>query len=209
MYNQDLSICCEDLGVTILAVGWLDGEHPFPRYPPTETLLDALFDACTIQVRRMRGFHRCQFCRNVPNAPLEAERNGKRIYMGFAEIRIKRDEQRIFAAPTLIYHYVSVHNYEPPKAFADAVIETSLRRAKRLLNQELVFKEQFGVYELYRDRRGDLYLDVLCGDVAQFTKIVRLNQEDIRFYEESGKGYLEDLAHKIRRNPDDYPNALI
>src|SRR4249920_1674095 len=105
MYIPDLSFRSEDPSVRDLAVGWLDAEHPFPQSQLSEKFLDALFDACTIQVRRTRGFHVCQFCRVPIGGSILIERNGKRIYLGTAEIRIESNQQKVYRAPTLIYHY--------------------------------------------------------------------------------------------------------
>jgi len=50
-----------------------------------------------------------------------AERNGKRLLLGSAEIRAFSETKEVYAAPNLIYHYVSVHKYRPPECFLEAV----------------------------------------------------------------------------------------
>jgi len=120
MYIKDLSILGEESPV--IAIGWLDDEHPFPKSSASEEFLDALFEACIIQVRRTRGFHVCPFCSSPIVGPIPIERKGKRIFLGTAQIRIESASQKVFGAPTLIYHYVSAHDYEPPKEFVEAVL---------------------------------------------------------------------------------------
>lgn len=122
MHKEDLSVICEEASVKVLAIGWLDEKHPFPKSSPSEAFLDALFDACTAPVRQTRGFHVCPFCSKPVIGPLPVTRRGHRIFLGSAEIQIEGDHQKAFAAPTLIYHYVSAHDYEPPKDFVDAVL---------------------------------------------------------------------------------------
>jgi hypothetical protein len=49
-----------------------------------------------------------------------AERHGQVKLIGSAEIRAFGDV--IYAAPTLIYHYVLVHHYKPPSDFVRALL---------------------------------------------------------------------------------------
>ena len=61
----------------------------------------------------------CDFC-GTEDA-FNAERHGSKLRLGSAEIRVFSSTGLIYAAPTLLYHYMSVHNYLPPKDFLDAV----------------------------------------------------------------------------------------
>jgi hypothetical protein len=103
------------------AVGWLDGEHAFRREPPHESLLDCLWDVCKTSVAATRGGHPCPFCQH--RGGTEAERNGESLLLGTAEIRVFSRDGQIYAASTLIYHYVQVHHYRPPVEFVRAVLE--------------------------------------------------------------------------------------
>ena len=38
------------------------------------------------------------------------------------EIRVRGDERTVYAAPTLIVHYVEAHRYRPPEEFIAAVL---------------------------------------------------------------------------------------
>jgi hypothetical protein len=69
----------------------------------------------------MRGVHDCEFCKSE-DLPL-AERNNEKLLLGTSEIRVFSTQGEIYAAPTLIYHYVSVHHYEPPDEFVRALTE--------------------------------------------------------------------------------------
>lgn len=40
---------------TVLNVGWLDAEHPFPKKKASEEVLDALFEKCLHLVMRTQG----------------------------------------------------------------------------------------------------------------------------------------------------------
>jgi hypothetical protein len=50
-------------------------------------------------------------------------RNGEELLLGSAEIRVFGKGELIYAAPNLIYHYVSVHCYKPPEEFLQALEE--------------------------------------------------------------------------------------
>lgn len=42
--------------------------------------------------------------------------------LGSAEIRVGLPGGRWYAAPNLVYHYVTAHNYRPPDEFIEAVL---------------------------------------------------------------------------------------
>ena len=104
----------------VLNIGWLEAPHPFPTKKASEELLDSLFEKCSSKVNATRGCHQCQFC-DVPTFGVEVFRHCKRIFLGNAEIRVNAKDDRVYAAPDLIYHYVSEHDYDPPKEFVDAL----------------------------------------------------------------------------------------
>ena len=49
-------------------------------------------------------------------------RQGQENSLGSAEIRVKGKDGKVYAAPTLIYHYVAAHDYDPPKEFVEALL---------------------------------------------------------------------------------------
>jgi|HubBroStandDraft_6_1064221.scaffolds.fasta_scaffold609362_2 hypothetical protein len=119
------------------AVGWLARDHTFWSFQPTDELLDLIWQYCKFPVARMRGSHDCEFCstnlstaRDLPSllAGLKearhhrrVERNGETMMLGSAEMRVFGKNGLVYAAPNLIYHYVSVHHYEPPSEFLEAL----------------------------------------------------------------------------------------
>jgi hypothetical protein len=109
-------------------IGWLGRGHAFPTATPDEETLDLLWLFCSISVMQTRGFHICEFCLGGPRF---FERKGQRLRLGTAEMRVFSWDGRIYAAPTLIYHYVSAHHYKPPDEFLD-----TLRKGPRPPSQE-------------------------------------------------------------------------
>lgn len=100
-------------------VGWLTRGHSFGTAPPREEDLDLLWLYGSISVAKMRGGHDCEFCQT--GAARRAERNGVERLLGVAEIRVFSKDGKIYAAPSLIYHYIASHNYLPPDEFMRAL----------------------------------------------------------------------------------------
>jgi len=70
-------------------------------------------------VNVMRGWHICEFCHQIVEV---LGPGGQSIILGDAEIRIKGNAAKVYAAPNLVYHYVQAHRYRPPDEFLEALI---------------------------------------------------------------------------------------
>jgi hypothetical protein len=103
-----------------LNVGWIDATHPYPKGPVPEVFLKRLWQYCKVPVVQTRGFHVCDFCEILRDSIPRLDFEGETLYFGSAEIRIIGANGVIYAAPTLIFHYVRDHEYQPPQAFIDA-----------------------------------------------------------------------------------------
>jgi hypothetical protein len=121
-------------------VGWLDAGRDFPQQHPDEEILDLVWAHCAVSVIQTRGLHICELCRSSTSC--NAERKDERLLLGSAEIRVFSSGGDIYAAPNLIYHYMSVHHYKPPDEFLAA-----LREGPRPLSQK------------YFERLSDLRLE--------------------------------------------------
>lgn len=95
----------------ILNVGWLDDRRPFSVGPTSQAFQDALLELCKRPIILHRGFHICCYCREQRQSP-----------KGNGQIRVLSSKGIWYAAPTLIHHYVSEHEYSPPTDFLDAVL---------------------------------------------------------------------------------------
>jgi hypothetical protein len=104
-----------------VTIGWLDHPHPFPTGPTPPSFTDALLRLTAgPRVNVMRGFHRCTHC--PPTTEMLAANGPDRpIWLGNAELRVPARPGVMFAAPNLIWHYVTAHHYLPPEAFIEAV----------------------------------------------------------------------------------------
>lgn len=104
----------------VVAVGWLDEEHPFPRGEVGRDVLDRLFAFCAHPIQRTRGFHPSPFTRRQ-RMGLPVWRGFRRLVLGSAEIRVP-GPMRSYRAPDLIFHYVRDVHYLPPQEFLDALL---------------------------------------------------------------------------------------
>lgn len=102
-------------------VGWLEGEG-FPRGIVPDGFIKNLWEYVKYPVFMTRGFHK--------NIELDGEKTriivncqGYTIRLGNAEIRVVDSKNdKIYASPNLIMHYIVNHNYLPPNEFIDAVM---------------------------------------------------------------------------------------
>jgi hypothetical protein len=115
-------------GLPVVNVGWLSKLYPFPQGETSAEFKHRLRQFCLDEhiVRICRGYHQCEFC-NVSGAEWFAkanERFGPMFHwagIGDGEIRVI-GYRIIYAAPALILHYVEAHQYQPPPAFIEAVV---------------------------------------------------------------------------------------
>lgn len=108
-----------------LTIGWLDGTHPFPQGNVPSLFVERLWAFCKKPVHGMLGTHECELCPPIAIGQIiEPDRFGdERLYLGSAELRVFGKENKVYAAPNLIYHYVTRHGYCPPDEFIQAVLE--------------------------------------------------------------------------------------
>src|SRR4051812_43035890 len=98
-------------------IGWLDRRHPFLTGDTSAEFRAQLQQVCLRRVKGTRGSHPCYFCK------------GRDKPRGSAEVRVFGDD-RVYAAPELVYHYVVAHAYKPPEEFIAAVLAWDESRAE-------------------------------------------------------------------------------
>jgi hypothetical protein len=115
-----------DRDTEVVNVGWLDDAHAFEKGPVADEIRARLKQMCLFETaRQTRGFHTCHFCSppglDPPPRLFGLEIVGGQRRLGSAEIRVKGVDKRVYAAPDLIYHYITEHSYQPPAEFLEAV----------------------------------------------------------------------------------------
>ena len=101
----------------VVNVGWLSKTNEFPIGDVSELFLDNLKKfMLRPPCNRMRGWHTCEFCDG-------ATRTSDLNYIDDIDLRNGEvwipdvNEKLIYAAPTMIWHYINKHNYLPPSNF--------------------------------------------------------------------------------------------
>ena len=107
----------------ILNVGWLEAPRPFPRgavAPEDVARLERLL-VHGFQPAFAKGWHGCSLCgQTSTDPPIEREIGGQRRVLG-ADILFVPAGKRMFAAPSLVIHYIEAHGYRPPEPFLEAL----------------------------------------------------------------------------------------
>src|ERR1041385_1255485 len=116
-FCPDLSACTFFVGETrLLAVGWLDDSHSFPTGPVPREVFDALAKLLMNpwQPFVSAGGHECELCRSIRVGT-------QKVPVGSANLFVPTEDV-VYAAPSLILHYIDTHRYQPPGVFQDAVL---------------------------------------------------------------------------------------
>lgn len=109
----------------LLNVGWLEPGHDFAAGDVEDEVVQKLLQACRAKREaQTRGLHRCGFCPRDLNGLITVNIDGEPFRLGSAEIRIAGENSVIYAAPNLIYHYITVHRYLPPAEFLAAILRS-------------------------------------------------------------------------------------
>lgn len=126
-YYPDLDRCDYfDIGndeLDVLAVGWLAAGRPFSQGPVLPRLVVRLYDLIeTIwDPVRFRGRHDCGLC--VARPMTMRDGHGREVGVGWTNLFVPAlDGGQLFAAPSLVLHYVVDHGYCPPESFQTAVM---------------------------------------------------------------------------------------
>lgn len=106
-----------------LNIGWLDVAFPYSKGKVTKYFINELFEFCRHKLVRMRGFHECNLCLHQNKSLLVVKHNEETLSLGDSEIRVFAGDGKIYAAPNLIYHYVTEHLYKPPDEFIQVVLK--------------------------------------------------------------------------------------
>src|SRR5262245_49772803 len=137
MYFRDLE-SWEELGratCSLLAVGWLDPNHPFTTGSVDPDFFEALIELLRDpwQPVTTLGFHRCAFC-TFTGGPMILDYQGVRVELGKTNLFLPATEVA-YVSPSLIAHYIDSHSYRPPEEFCAAVLACPPMRSMEYLRQ--------------------------------------------------------------------------
>ena len=110
---------------TMVNVAWLGPEHVFPiGHIPTEAL-DHLFVVAMNQSNVTRGFHNCGLCDVQSPVRLSNVTVPEGVSLGWGELHVRGVDNLVYAAPSLIIHYIMEHSYLPPADFISACLHST------------------------------------------------------------------------------------
>ncbi|MEU9193192.1 hypothetical protein [Streptomyces hundungensis] len=122
-YYPDLSpYVYEPSDREMVNVGWLSSRHEYPKGLVADVVVAALKILCAHPENQMRGYHQCEFCQALAPSLLGGEDGTKELFLGSAEVHVEGAEGVVYAAPTLVLHYVLEHGYCPPEEFCGAAV---------------------------------------------------------------------------------------
>lgn len=119
-------------------VGWLGTGSRFATGDPEPGLVQALVTLAAFHsVNGTRGFHLCEFCgpRTTPDdyepatVSFEFAERGE-VTLGSAEIHVPGPGGVVYAAPTLVIHYIEAHGYLPPADFVKSALAEAAASAE-------------------------------------------------------------------------------
>ena len=122
-YFPDLSPCScfgEAEADKLIAVGWLDEAHPYAQGEVSEAFLDRLIELLVKPWAPMYflGYAECPFCALDSYG---VRYKDKKIVVGALNLFVP-GAGFLYAAPSIIAHYILSHNYAPPAQFQVAVL---------------------------------------------------------------------------------------
>jgi hypothetical protein len=121
MYYPDLSPYPYAKWPAMLAVGWLDIEHRYSQGEVPPEFISHLAAFCVNPPVCALGIHKCEFCPSGATSPI-ARSDEQANSLGSCMIWAFGEGDIVYNAPDLIYHYVTVHQYQPPAEFIAAVM---------------------------------------------------------------------------------------
>lgn len=115
----------------MLNVGWLDRNHEFAAGLTPTDVVDELLRLAEDPKNTLRGLHDCGFCDVESPIRLTLPGANRSVSLGMGEIHVASVDGTIFAAPSLVVHYITAHGYRPPDMFIDAVRHLARSREER------------------------------------------------------------------------------
>lgn len=117
-----------------LNIGWLERDHAFHRGPVLPAFAAELRRLSKDVVNQTRDLHRCQFC-IPPDDPIGSLPECGQVWWAERsssnEVHVVGETGITFAAPSLLMHYISEHQYQPPEEFIKAVLFQQRLRMER------------------------------------------------------------------------------
>ncbi|MGV6800795.1 MAG: DUF7919 family protein [bacterium] len=121
----------QEKGSNVQNIGWLDKRKSFPKGVVDAKVIKKLEAFTKYSVHQTRGFHYCTICKS--DDIIQYPMGDDNLLLGSAEIRIFGDNDVSYASPNMLLHYVTAHNYLPPKEFLAALLSSPVPPSKEYI----------------------------------------------------------------------------
>ena len=146
MYFKDLTKYKYTDKEDSLNIGWLEKGHMINKGDVPEEFIEKLWKYLRYPVNVCRGFHVCSLCKNIEKGvPVVAYKDEKR-QAGYYEIRVWGKNGKVYAAPSLIMHYILQHGYRPPQEFINAVMDSEDASSDEYYQKVLDYSNGYGFW---------------------------------------------------------------
>lgn len=139
MYFEDLTKYAYLTTEDSRNVGWLEKGYFINKGSVPEEFIEKLWKYLRYPVQVCRGFHVCDFCKKPKNGIPIITYKGVKREVGYYEIRVWDENGNMYAAPSLILHYILEHDYKPPQDFIDAVMNSPDASSKEYYQKVLEY----------------------------------------------------------------------
>jgi hypothetical protein len=120
--------------VRTLNIGWLEKGRPFSKGTVPSAAIERLRQLVEFAATQAtRGLHFCDLCPETDDPEAWQSRSGH------AEVRVHGADGTRYAAPVLVLHYVTVHQYAPPQAFVEGLLRLAQFRWDEARDRTLCF----------------------------------------------------------------------
>jgi len=139
MYKNDLTTIVDKNGNEIIYIGWLTSQYNFNKGAVSDFFTFRLWEHLKYKIDKKRGYYKCDYCRDfIFNKIPTSKYNKEIIKTGYYDVIVFDKDEKIYRAPSLIFHYIQKHKYLPPIEFIDAVcygISPNSFKYSQLLNK--------------------------------------------------------------------------
>lgn len=132
MYYVDLETI-EFCGMPTTMVGWLERTNPFPTGEVPISIFEKIVQllANPWQPSIAAGRHPCSFCM-MTGGPAVLTLGSLSVTIEASNLFVPTSDA-LFAAPSLVVHYIDAHQYRPPDSFVAAVEGCAEMRSREYL----------------------------------------------------------------------------
>lgn len=111
----------------LLNIGWLGAGTEFQLGAVASGVVDALLLLAVDQRHITRGVHNCELCDEESPIRIDAPVPRGWVSLGMGELHVPGRSGQVYAAPSLVIHYIIEHGYCPPDDFQTGALDLAAK----------------------------------------------------------------------------------